>query len=277
MEEITIILLFIFFGGIALYIFIKNPLRDNYLENNINETPLIDQKIIDNLINERARIVPVLINEYRDEIIDSISPYLHKLKIKFKQLVYIDFYEDYNFDSWFKEQDYFINSKIWKTKNKLLEIANDRFINLDIKTDNKYFSTRYVYETCLIKTDFEKDIHNSIVVIIDELIRDKLPDEISEINDPIQFENLISKKFIINGWKTMETSRTGDQGADVIAEKNGKKIIVQCKLYSKPVGNKAVQEVFAAKQFYNGDLGIVITNNDYTKSARQLANSTNII
>ena len=114
------------------------------------------------------------------------------MKIKFKQLVYIDFYEDYNFDSWFKEQDYFINSKIWKTKNKLLEIANDRFINLDIKTDNKYFSTRYVYETCLIKTDFEKDIHNSIVVIIDELIRDKLPDEISEINDPIQFENLIS-------------------------------------------------------------------------------------
>ena len=75
----------------------------------------------------------------------------------------------------------------------------------------------------------------------------------------------------------METSRTGDQGADVIAEKNGKKIIVQCKLYSKPVGNKAVQEVFAAKQFYNGDLGIVITNNDYTKSARQLANSTNIL
>ena len=49
-----------------------------YLENNINETPLIDQKIIDNLINERARIVPVLINEYRDEIIKMEGIYFSK-------------------------------------------------------------------------------------------------------------------------------------------------------------------------------------------------------
>mgnify|MGYP003685803023 CR=1 FL=1 len=40
---------------------------------------------------------------------------------------------------------------------------------------------------------------------------------------------------------------------------------------SRPEGNKAVQEVIAAKQYYNCHKAIVITNNTFTKSAKDLA------
>jgi hypothetical protein len=49
------------------------------------------------------------------------------------------------------------------------------------------------------------------------------------------------------GWSTRLTTVTGDQGADVIAHRSGKILVVQCKLYSQPVGNDAIQQVHAAR------------------------------
>ena len=79
------------------------------------------------------------------------------------------------------------------------------------------------------------------------------------------------------GFKVKETKSTGDQGVDLILTKNNTKVGVQCKYYSKPVGNKAVQEIFTGKEFYNCTYGAVITNNDFTTSAKKLAYSTNIL
>ena len=64
--------------------------------------------------------------------------------------------------------------------------------------------------------------------------------------------------------------------ADVIIEKYGYKFVVQCKLYNQPVGNKAVQEVTSAQSYYEAVGAVVVTNNEYTKSARQLAESQNV-
>ena len=57
--------------------------------------------------------------------------------------------------------------------------------------------------------------------------------------------------FTLLDWETFVTPQSGDQGADLIIEKYGLKFVVQCKFYSNPVGNKAVQEVIAAKGFYD--------------------------
>jgi len=97
------------------------------------------------------------------------------------------------------------------------------------------------------------------------------------LSDPILFEKSIVEIFKEFGWKSRVTKSTGDQGADVIAEKEAKTCVVQCKLYSKPVGNKAVQEVYSANNFYRGNIAIVVTNSSFTKSAKQLANSTNVM
>jgi len=76
------------------------------------------------------------------------------------------------------------------------------------------------------------------------------------------------------GWRSKTTKASGDQGADIVATKDGITVVCQCKRYSKSVGNKAVQEAFAAKTFYNAQKGAVITNAGYTKSARELAEKT---
>ncbi len=49
------------------------------------------------------------------------------------------------------------------------------------------------------------------------------------------------------GWETRSTPKSGDQGVDIIAERDGIRIAIQCKNYKQPVGNKAVQEVLAGK------------------------------
>jgi restriction system protein len=67
-----------------------------------------------------------------------------------------------------------------------------------------------------------------------------------------------------------------DQGVDVVAQKNGRRAVLQCKLYARPVGNKSVQEVAAARAHEQANLGIVVSNNRYTKAAEQLADTNDI-
>lgn len=73
------------------------------------------------------------------------------------------------------------------------------------------------------------------------------------------------------------TKGSGDQGVDILAEKDGIKYAIQCKRYSQAVGNKAVQEVFAGKFYYHCHVGAVITNNYFTQSAKDLAKENGIV
>ncbi len=72
------------------------------------------------------------------------------------------------------------------------------------------------------------------------------------------------------------TKASGDQGVDITAFKNSIKYAFQCKYYESPVGNKAVQEVFAGKEFYDCQKAVVITNNTFTPSAVELANKNGV-
>lgn len=93
----------------------------------------------------------------------------------------------------------------------------------------------------------------------------------------LEFEEFIAKLFIKMGYSAKTTKGSGDQGIDVIAEKNGIKFGIQCKCYTNTVSNSAIQEVVAGKQLYNLDKLIVITNNYFTKSAQQLARANNVV
>lgn len=72
------------------------------------------------------------------------------------------------------------------------------------------------------------------------------------------------------------TAGSGDQGADVLFSFNGLKIVVQTKRHSKPVGNKAIQEVYAAKAYYKCDVAWAISSSTFTDSARRLARETGV-
>lgn len=93
-----------------------------------------------------------------------------------------------------------------------------------------------------------------------------------------EFEEYCANLLKLNGFSSVEiTKASGDQGIDIIAYKHEIKYGIQCKLYSKPVGNSAVQEVYAGKDFYNCNVGVVLTNNTFTASAIELAEKVGII
>lgn len=93
---------------------------------------------------------------------------------------------------------------------------------------------------------------------------------------PQEFETYCAEELRRAGWNARVTFQSRDQGVDVIAEKNGIRVVVQCKLYSRPVGNKAVQETAAARTHEKADYGVVVSNNRYTSDAEQLAATNNI-
>jgi restriction system protein len=93
----------------------------------------------------------------------------------------------------------------------------------------------------------------------------------------LEFEQFIAKLFEKKGYTVEVTKASGDQGIDVIAEKGGTKIGIQAKCYSGTVGNSAVPEAVAGKQFYRCDKAMVITNNYFTPSATELAAANDVI
>lgn len=92
----------------------------------------------------------------------------------------------------------------------------------------------------------------------------------------LEFENFLCMLFSENGYKAEVTKASGDQGADLIVEKFGEKTVVQAKRYSGDVSNSAIQEVVAAKAYYNCSRAMVITNSFFTKSAVALAQANNV-
>ena len=79
------------------------------------------------------------------------------------------------------------------------------------------------------------------------------------------------------GYESEVTQSSGDQGIDVIAQKNGSKLGIQAKCYSGSVGNSAIQEAVAGLGYYNLDKAIVVTNSYFTDSAIKLAEANGVV
>lgn len=90
------------------------------------------------------------------------------------------------------------------------------------------------------------------------------------------YEEYVGRAFERAGWNAIRTPVTGDQGADLVCIRNDLKLVVQCKFYSGNVGNAAVQEVYAARGFYDARLAAVISNAGFTRSAVELAEKLGI-
>lgn len=91
-----------------------------------------------------------------------------------------------------------------------------------------------------------------------------------------EFEEFLEKLFTKMDYKVERIGGAGDQGGDLILDRNNEKIVVQAKRSSTSINNSAVQEVIGAIGFYNCAKGIVVTSNIFNKSAQELANANNI-
>lgn len=234
--------------------------------------------LLDELLNSPDLLVKERIQENKSLIEFLINENIKVLKNKQERLIYIDEYGDHVFEDWHIERDKFIKKKLVTFRLKCTIDAQKNFDSL--------YSDKILDSDArkIIHEDIELNVFRQLQVITDDLVFDEINNSIIDkiynkesLKDPILFEKAVAKNFRDYDWKTKDTKRTGDQGADVIAIKDEITCIVQCKLYSKPIGNKAVQEVYSAKQFYNGNIALVVSNESYTKSARQLAGSNNVV
>lgn len=92
------------------------------------------------------------------------------------------------------------------------------------------------------------------------------------------FEYLCAEILKANGYENVTvTKASGDQGIDILADKSGSRYAIQCKCYTAPIGNHAVQEAFSGAAFYDGRIPVVMTNQTFTASARELASKNKVI
>lgn len=95
-------------------------------------------------------------------------------------------------------------------------------------------------------------------------------------SNPAEFEEWCASQLRMTGWNARVTGHAGDQGVDVLANTQDRILVLQCKHYTQPAGNGAVQEVFAGKAYYRANVAAVVCTAGFTKSARALAQQTGV-
>lgn len=126
------------------------------------------------------------------------------------------------------------------------------------------------------EVEVKASIDRQVVAHLGEAVEQLNAGEVDGLS-PSAFEAYCARLIAAGGWSARTTALTGDQGADIIAEKGGQRLVLQCKLLARPVGNKAVQEAHAAKVHFGARYAAVVTNADFTRSARELAATTGVL
>jgi restriction system protein len=120
-------------------------------------------------------------------------------------------------------------------------------------------------------------IVNELVTQAVERQASQFPIRFDQSMTPIDYEHFCAERLKRAGWDARVTQASGDQGADIIATRAGRTIVIQCKHHSSPVGNKAVQEVSAAVRHYHASGGMVVATNGFTRSAEALAETNGVL
>jgi restriction system protein len=164
-------------------------------------------------------------------------------------------YDDYGntFDKeWQNEKEYFHKFVIWP---ELLKEYPEE--------DLQFFNTRYS----------DSFIESAVYEATEDLAADDI--NVERLR-PIDFEIYCASRLKKGGWTANLTKASGDQGIDIIAERDGIKLVFQVKKSSSPVGNKAVQEAIAGKAFVNANAACVVSNAEFTPAAKELANVSGV-
>lgn len=96
--------------------------------------------------------------------------------------------------------------------------------------------------------------------------------------NPTDFEYYVADLYHLMGYKTKVTSRTNDGGKDIIMWKDGRKSVVEVKLYAikKPIGRPMIQKLHSAMIDSEADEAIFVTTSYFTKQAIIFANKFQI-
>ena len=89
---------------------------------------------------------------------------------------------------------------------------------------------------------------------------------------PGEFEEMTAELYRARGFQASKTGASGDHGVDVVVKsKDGKKMIVQCKRWRKPVGEPIVREFYGTMQHEKAAHGTIIGTSGFTQQAIEWA------
>lgn len=193
--------------------------------------------------------------------------YANKLVSRSNQLIHKDYYGDIKIDAWINELDRFIS---------------DRFYDLMIATTSYppfvlHIARAYNLDHFLVKD--RDQIHTDVFDYISDLKYDNYDEasaSVADVENGFDYEIAVGTTLERLGWSVRMTNGGGDQGVDILAERDDILYAIQCKYYSSSVGNSAVQQVHAGAAYYGAQYSAVVSNAPYTKAAMQLANSLGV-
>ena len=96
---------------------------------------------------------------------------------------------------------------------------------------------------------------------------------------PDQYEKYVANYFQNKGYKVKQTPYSNDYGVDVFAEKNKEKIAIQAKMFgnsNRKINRQMVMEFYGAKDFFNCNKGVIVTNGEIIKNAKEVADKLEI-
>ena len=180
------------------------------------------------------------------------------LLVKQKQLVIHDGYGNYKLDDWIRHANYFID-------NVILRQAKAQGIDVEATGPG---------------TKLRDAVTRTFLALLNShpSAGEPEPDAGPPGIAPGQaYEVRCHDILRQQGWSVSLTPVTGDQGADLIADSGGRRLVLQCKCHAKPVGNKAVQEAFGALKMHGGDQAVVVSASGFTRSAEVLARVNGVL
>jgi HJR/Mrr/RecB family endonuclease len=282
---------------LILYNF-SNLGKNILLSNGLQRSKIINEK--KNSVSKNDEIITKYINENLNALSTIVSEII-KIDDE-NQLIFVTYRSIYEILKKYLSEKWEVEfGKYYEDIVTLnLENAIERFIEIeDIENLNEKLQKYFIFylmkheklekENYLISLERFNEVFSNLLKInkkknlitriknVEPCVNEKITLDDVDLMTGTEFEHFIALLFSKMGYETEVTKATGDQGIDVIASKNGKKIGIQAKCYSSSVGNSAIQEVVAGKNHYRLDKAIVITNNIFTDSAQQLAISNDIV
>jgi hypothetical protein len=232
--------------------------------------------------------IKLAIDEWSTEGIELINAHRHALAIEKKRLTKVNPYGVVDEEDW---QDdgvpAFVESVLMPSLEERLK-ARYRVDSIDkiefwrISESLDVISTRGLEgnnegEVLSLPLDLEQSLCEWCQNHVNAAIRDLASDFNVESLSGVDYEDYCREVLVKHGWNVEKTQSTGDQGVDLLATHGNIRACIQCKRFSTPVGNSAVQEVTAGKIYWYGTHAIVVTNAGFTKSAQALARSTDVL
>jgi HJR/Mrr/RecB family endonuclease len=238
---------------------------------------------------EKSKEYRIALCEYRDKLMERESKIEEKelaLKAKEDSLM-----EDVGKAVANREARVNEKERALKAKEKTLRADITKEVMKNLEKEKAEFEKQRAqwieYEKDLRRTEYTlldwfKRLDRKEREIFDEILSDVNKYKEYSKNTPqmdgFQFEQYVAGLLMRNGYtNVIVTQKSGDYGADITAERQEVKYVIQCKYYSSQVGIEAVQQIYAAKIHYNANVAVVATNSVYTRAAETLAKDLGVV